>query len=152
MTLEIDTLADLQNHIGERLGPSDWVLVDQNMIDGFADVTGDRNWYHLDVGRARRELPGGETIAHGLLTLSLAPGLSGQLLNIRNHGRALNYGLNKVRFPVPVPAGGRVRLYMTIARIEDAHGGRLITKEYFMELEGAEKPAMVAEILTLDLS
>ncbi|MEX0730705.1 MAG: MaoC family dehydratase [Aquisalimonadaceae bacterium] len=147
--MEVETLAELANHVGQRVEPSDWVLIDQKMVDAFADVTGDHNWFHVDVERASRELPGGTTMAHGMLTLSLVPGLAAGMLTIGDQRRTLNYGLNKVRFPAPVPVGSRVRLHMTIAGVEKAHGGVLVRRDYTMELEGAEKPVMVAEMLSL---
>ena len=124
-------------------------LIDQEMIDRFAELSGDRNWYHVDVDRARRELPGGRTIAHGLLTLSLAPGLAGQIVRVLHHGRALNYGLNKVRYPMPVSADSRLRLKMDVAGAQRVKDGTMLTRLYTMELEGAGKPAMVAEMMTL---
>ncbi len=99
---------------GAEIGCNDWVTIDQPLIDRFADVTGDRNWYHVDLERAARELPGGRPIAHGLLTLSLVPGLAGQIVQVRRHGRAFNYGFDRVRYPVPVAAGDRVRLRMLV--------------------------------------
>jgi len=147
--ITVDTLAELAALVGRDLGASDWITIDQDMIHAFAEITGDRNWYHLDIERARRELPGGRTIAHGLLTLSLVPGLAPQIVQVRRHGRALNYGLNEVRYPVPVPADSRLRLHMRVDRAEPAHGGTMIVRNYRMELEGSSKPAMVAEMLTL---
>lgn len=147
--LSVATLAELGEHVGEDLGCSDWVTVDQDMIDRFAEVTGDRNWYHVDLERAALELPGGKTIAHGLLTLSLVPGLAGHIVQVRHHGRAFNYGLNKVRYPEPVPAGSRLRLHMKVISAERVEGGTMLLRRYTMELEGAAKPAMVAEMLSL---
>lgn len=146
--ITVETLHELTAHIGRDLGASDWVTIDQKMIDGFAEITGDRNWYHVDIERARRELPEGKTIAHGLLTLSLIPGLAPQIVRVRNHGRALNYGLNKVRFPAPVPVDSRLRLHMAVRSAEPADGGTMIMRGYTMELEGSAKPALVAEMLT----
>jgi acyl dehydratase len=149
--LTVDTLADLTGYIGQTLGCSGWTSIDQAMIDRFADITGDRNWYHVDLERAADELPGGRTIAHGLLTLSLVPGLAGQIVAVRNHGRALNYGLNKVRFPAPVPARSRLRLWMKVLSAQPVKDGTMLIRDYTMELEGASKPAMAAEMLTLVL-
>ncbi len=145
----VETLNELAAHVGRDLGVSDWVSLDQKMIDAFAEVTGDRNWYHVDVERARRELPGGKTIAHGLLTLSLIPGLAPQIVRVRNHGRALNYGFNKVRYPAPVPVDSRLRLHMVVNSADPVDGGTMLVRAYTMELEGANKPAAVAEMLTL---
>lgn len=147
----VDTLHELTQRVGESLGVSDWLTVDQSLIDRFADVTGDRNWYHVDTERAAREMPNGKTLAHGLLTLSLVPGLAAQVLNVRHHGRALNYGLNKVRFPTPVPVGSRVRLHVKISSATQQERGVLLGRTYTMELEGDSKPAMIADMLTLVL-
>jgi acyl dehydratase len=147
--ISIDTLSELSSYVGQEIGCTDWVTVDQDLIDRFADVTGDRNWYHVDTARAARELPGGLTIAHGLMTLSLVPGLVSQILEVRRHGRAFNYGLDKVRFPSPVPVGGRLRMRMTVLAAERTENGTMLKRRYTMELEGAEKPAMVADMLTL---
>ncbi len=147
--ITVDTLADLRDYIGQDFGTSDWVTIDQAMIDRFADVTGDRNWYHVDIERAARELPGGRTIAHGLLTLSLVPGLAQQIVAVRRHGRAFNYGFDKVRYPVEVSAGDRVRLHMTVIAADPAPAGTMLKRRYTMEREGAAKPAMVAEMLSL---
>jgi acyl dehydratase len=147
--ISIDTLSELSSYVGQEIGCTDWVTVDQDLIDRFADVTGDRNWYHVDAERAARELPGGRTIAHGLLTLSLVPGLVSQILEVRRHGRAFNYGLDKVRFPSPVPVGGRLRMRMAVLSAERTGNGTLLKRRYTIELEGAAKPAMVADMLTL---
>ena len=100
--LEVDKPADMKAHIGEKIGPSEWVTVDQAMIDKFAEATGDHQWIHVDVERAKREMPGGKTIAHGYLTLSLLPRLSHGIYTIRRRSRGINYGSNKVRFTAPV--------------------------------------------------
>ena len=109
--LEVETPADMKAHIGQKIGTSAWVTVDQAMIDKFAEATGDHQWIHVDVERAKREMPGGKTIAHGYLTLSLLPRLSHEIYTIRKRSRGINYGSNKVRFTAPVPAGSRVRLH-----------------------------------------
>ena len=147
--ISVDTLAELSQHVGKDLDPSGWLTVDQTMIDAFAEITGDRNWYHCDIERAARELPGGRTIAHGLLTLSLVPGMAGQIVEVRHHGRAYNYGFDKVRYPEPVPAGSRVRLHMKVLSAEPQAIGTMLRRGYTMELEGSAKPAMVAEMLSL---
>jgi acyl dehydratase len=147
--INVDTLAELAQHIGDDLGASGWLTIDQKMIDAFAALTGDRNWYHCDLERAARELPGGRTIAHGLLTLALVPGMAGQIVEVRRHGRAFNYGLNKVRFPAPVPADSRVRLRMKVISAEPQAAGTMLCRGYTMELEGSAKPAMIAEMLSL---
>jgi acyl dehydratase len=117
------------------------------MINAFAAATGDHQWIHLDVDRARREMPGGKTIAHGYLTLSLLPRLGDSVYRIRTVSRAINYGTNKVRFTAPVPAGSRVRLHQVLKDVEDVRGGVRMTFECTVELENSEKPALVAEAL-----
>jgi acyl dehydratase len=145
--LEVDRPADMKAHIGQLVGTSEWVLVDQPMINAFAAATGDHQWIHLDVDRARREMPGGKTIAHGYLTLSLLPRLGDSVYRIRNVSRAINYGTNKVRLTAPVPAGSRVRLHQVLKDVEDVRGGVRMTFECTVELENSEKPALVAEAL-----
>src|SRR2546428_11404891 len=106
-TLKVEYPKDLLKLIGRELGPSEWITVDQAMIDRFADATGDHQWIHVDVERARREMPGGKTIAHGYLTLSLVPRMAATLLEATRRSRGINYGSNKIRFISPVPAGVR---------------------------------------------
>ena len=103
--LNLEAPRDVLPHVGRELGPSEWLTVTQEMIDKFAEATGDHQWIHVDVERARRELPGGKTIAHGYLTLSLLPRLAPTLMTIAKRRRGLNYGSNKIRFITPVPAG-----------------------------------------------
>jgi acyl dehydratase len=148
--LTVGSPKDLAQHIGQKLGPTEWLTVDQAMIDKFAEATGDHQWIHVDVERAKRELPGGKTIAHGYLTLSLLPRLAPQLMKVQKRSRGLNYGSNKVRFITPVPAGSRVRLRQTIKSVEPVEGnGVRITSEMEIEVEGASRPAMVAETLSI---
>jgi acyl dehydratase len=109
--IEVDRPADMQAHVGRKLGTSEWIIVDQEKIDDFARLTGDDNWIHVDAERAARELPEGKTIAHGLLTLSLMPYLAAQTLKIRKRSRSINYGSNKIRFPAAVKCGARLRLH-----------------------------------------
>lgn len=149
--LEIKTLHDLRDHVGATLSPSDWVEVTQETIDRFAELTLDDNWYHVDIERAARELPGGKTIAHGLYTLSLVPGLSKQIFRMSAHGRAFNYGYDKVRYPAPVPVGSRLRLHMSVDEAHEERGGLMICRTFLMELEGSEAPALVAVARTLAL-
>jgi acyl dehydratase len=146
--LTVETPQDLKQHVGKELGPTDWLTVDQGMIDKFAEATGDHQWIHVDVERAKREMPGGKTIAHGYLTLSLLPRLAPQLVKVTKRSRGVNYGSNKVRFITPVPAGARVRLKQTIKSVEPVEGnGVRITSEMVIEVEGQPRPAMVAETL-----
>ncbi|HYI83225.1 MAG TPA: MaoC family dehydratase [Acetobacteraceae bacterium] len=148
--LEIESVEALRAHIGQRLGSSDWVVVDQAMIDQFAEATGDHQWIHVDVERAKREMPGGRTIAHGYLTLSLLPRLNANIYSIKSRKRGVNYGSNKVRFTAPVPSGARVRGHLSLKAIEPVGKGcsRLVT-EATVEVEGSERPALVAETLSL---
>ena len=145
--LELEKPQDLLQHVGRELGPSDWMTVDQAMIDKFADATGDHQWIHVDVERAKRELPGGKTIAHGYLTLSLVPRLAQTLSRVTKRSRGVNYGSNKVRFINPVPAGARIRLRQRIANVEEVQGGVRVTSEMTVEVEGQSKPALVAETI-----
>lgn len=147
--LKVEHPADMKAHIGEQLGTSHWVTVDQTMIDLFADATGDHQWIHVDVERAKLEMPGGKTIAHGFLTLSLIAGLAHQIYEIRQRSRGINYGSNRVRFTAPVPVDSRVRLSQTLKNVEDIEGGVRLTFESVMEVEGSARPALVAETLSL---
>ena len=151
--LTVETPQDLKQHIGKTLGPSDWITVDQAMIDKFAEVTGDHQWIHVDVERAKKEMPGGKTIAHGYLTLSLLPRLAPTLLKVNKRKRGVNYGSNKIRFTNTVPAGSRIRLKQTIKAVEDVpDNGVRITSEMVIEVEGQERPALVAEVLGIQYS
>jgi acyl dehydratase len=147
--LVVERPADLARHIGCKLGPSDWVTVDQAMIQRFADATGDHQWIHVDVERAKRDMPGGKTIAHGYLTISLVPQMAYRLYDVRNKSRGVNYGSNKVRFTSPVPAGSRLRMHMTLKEVHLVAGGARITSDCIVELEGQERPALVAEIVSM---
>jgi acyl dehydratase len=146
--LKVEKPQDLLQHVGEELGPSEWFTVTQEMIDKFADATGDHQWIHVDVERAKKEMPGGKTIAHGYLTLSLLPQLAPTLMKVEKRRRGLNYGSNRVRFTAPVPAGARVRLRQKLVKVEPVEdNGFRVTSEMTMEVEGSSRPAMVAETL-----
>jgi acyl dehydratase len=146
--LTVEQPRDLKQHIGTELGPSEWVIVDQPMIDKFADATGDHQWIHVDVERAKRDMPGGKTIAHGYLTLSLVPRLAATLVRVQKRRHGINYGSNKVRFISPVQAGARVRLRQRLVSVEDvANSGVRVTSEMTIEIEGQERPALVAETI-----
>ncbi|ARP89152.1 enoyl-CoA hydratase [Bordetella genomosp. 9] len=147
--LEVNTPYDLEPYVGKLLGTSDWLEIDQARIDAFAQVSGDDNWIHVDVERARRELPGGKTIAHGMLTLSLVTYLGADICRVRERARGINYGSNKVRFTAPVQCGARIRLHRTLVRYEPVEGGVRLTFGNRMEIEGVERPAMVAETISL---
>ena len=148
--LKLETPKDVLTHIGTELGPSEWLTVTQEMIDKFAEATGDHQWIHVDVERAKRELPGGKTIAHGYLTLSLLPRLAPTLMSVAKRRRGVNYGSNKIRFITPVPAGSRIRLRQKLVKAEPAEdNGIRITSQMTMEVEGSERPAMVAETISV---
>src|SRR2546427_1406744 len=123
-TLKVEYPKDLLKLVGRELGPSEWLTVTQEMIDKFAEATGDHQWIHVDVERAQRELPGGKTIAHGYLTLSLLPRLAPTLMTIAKRRRGLNYGSNKIRFITPVPAGTRIRLRHRLGDARETQGHR----------------------------
>jgi acyl dehydratase len=145
--LEIERPSDMLDYVGKEMGTSDWFTVDQAIIDKFADATGDHQWIHVDVERAKREMPGGKTIAHGFLTLSLVPRLGATIYRVKNRSRGLNYGSNRVRFTGPVPAGSRIRLHLKIKAVEKVEGGVRVTSESTMEVEGVSRPALVAETI-----
>ena len=147
--LTVDKPQDMKAHVGEKLGTSGWVMVDQAMIDKFAEATGDHQWIHVDVERAKREMPDGKTIAHGYLTLSLVAGLGDQTLGIRHRSRGINYGSDRVRFTSPVPSGSRVRLHQTLKKVEDIEGGVRMTFDTQVEIEGQDRPALIAETIAL---
>ena len=140
----ITGLEELKAAEGEELGVSGWHQVGQDDIDAFADVTGDHQWIHVDVERAK-ETPFKGTIAHGFFTLSLLPYLNNQIFKLEGFAFALNYGLNKVRFPAPVPVGSKVRSSPKIAEVSDVAGGSQIVFETTFEVEGGSKPVCVAE-------
>jgi len=147
-TLVVEYPKDLKEHIGRELGPSDWMTVDQAIIDKFAAATGDHQWIHVDVERAKREMPGGKTIAHGYLTLSMVPRLAATLVKVEKRRRGVNYGSNKVRFTNVVPAGSRIRLRQRIVAVDEVSGGGYrITSQMTIEVEGQERPALVAETM-----
>ena len=145
------TLAGLSDRVGQELGVSDWVTIDQPRIDTFASCTGDRQWIHVDVERAKRESPFRGPIAHGYLALARVAPLSMEVGVIpRDAAAGLNYGIDKVRFLAPVPVGARVRLRVVLVGIEPREGGQVVMKTLnTMEVEGSEKPALIAETLAL---
>jgi acyl dehydratase len=154
MTASHLTPADLTDLVGQEIGASSWITLDQARIDEFAHCTDDKQWIHVDVDRARDESPFGGTIAHGFLTLSLLAPTAFDLLLSRVQARqVVNYGLDKVRFLTPVPAGKRVRNHIKIAAVEYKAGGRvLLTTENSIHIEGEDKPALVAQSLAMLLS
>ena len=143
----ITSIEDARALEGEEVGLSDWAVVDQHRIDQFAEATTDHPWIHVDTERAAKEMPGGKTIAHGYLTLSLIPALTDGFLEFENLERAINFGTNKVRFYTPVPEGSRVRARGTVLQARQRAGALLLTSEVRIEVEGERKPACVAETL-----
>lgn len=140
----LETLAELPGLVGIPLGTSDWVLVDQHRIDTFADATDDHQWIHTDPVRAASG-PFKGTVAHGYLTLSLVVPLWTELLDVKEARTKVNYGLNKVRFPAPVPVGSKVRATATLAAVEDVAGGVQLTVDIVIERDGGDKPVCVAQ-------
>jgi acyl dehydratase len=144
--LTLTGLDEVRAHVGKELGVSDWHVVTQEKIDEFAEVTGDDQWIHVDRERAK-ESPFGGTIAHGYYTLSLAPRFSYDMFKFEGFAFGVNYGLNRVRFPAPMPVGQRVRMRATLKAVEEIPGGAQLTSELTFEREGGEKPVCVAESL-----
>jgi acyl dehydratase len=145
--IEVERGMDLKAYEGKEIGVSDWYTVTQEQIDKFADATGDHQWIHVDVERAKKEMPGGKTISHGWLNLSLVPRLAATIYRVKNRSRGINYGANRVRFTGPVPAGSRVRLRLKIKSVEAVEGGVRITNDATMEIEGGSRPVLVAETI-----
>jgi acyl dehydratase len=145
---EIASLAELKELIGQEVAVSDWIEVTQERVQQFADATGDHQWIHLDVERSKRESPYGGTIAHGFLTLSLLPMMMAKAVTMKDVRMGVNYGLNKVRFPAPVPVGSRVRGRMKLLSVEDIEGGAQVVWQITMEREGGDKPVCIAESIT----
>jgi len=147
MPLETHSLDELKALSGGEIGVSRWFEMPQQRIDTFADATDDHQWIHVDPARAKAESPFHCTVAHGFLTLSLLPAMLDSVLRMRDVKLAVNYGLNKVRFPAPVPAGSRVRARVALAGIEEEKSGVQLTFEVTVECEGQAKPVCVAEFL-----
>ena len=145
----IRSIDDAKRLEGEEVGLSDWIVIDQNRIDLFAEATDDYQWIHVDVDRAGREMPDGKTIAHGYLTLALIPALTGKFVEIRNLERGINLGVNKVRFYTPVQVGDRVRARAKVLSARRRAGAMLLTSETRIEVEDERKPACVAETIAL---
>lgn len=143
----INGIEGLRALAGQDLGHSEWMTIDQARVSAFADVTLDHQWIHLDAARAKAESPFGGTVAHGFLTLSVMPHLLDQVIQVTGVKMAVNYGLNKLRFPAPVVTGSRIRLGIVAPAVEEIRGGVQIQLDCTIQVEGSEKPALVAEVL-----
>lgn len=141
---------EMQKYVGQEIGVSEWVEITQERIDQFAEATGDHQWIHVDVERAKKDMPGGKTIAHGFLTLSLIPMLNAEISHIKNVRNGINYGCNKVRFTNPVQAGSKVRARAKLIAADPVKGGGVrLTNEMTIEIDGQEKPACIAETMSI---
>jgi acyl dehydratase len=145
MSTTTTTLAELPSLKGKELGTSDWIEVTQERVNLFADATGDHQWIHVDVERAKAESPFGGPIGHGYLTLSLLIPMWSEVLVVSDAVMGVNYGLNKVRFPAPVPVGSKLRLTATLTDVEEVAGGLQVTVAAVIEAEGGSKPVCIAE-------
>ncbi|MGO4255768.1 MaoC family dehydratase [Marmoricola sp. RAF53] len=145
------TFDDLQAASGTEIGTTEWITIDQKRVNEFAHATGDHQWIHVDVERAKTG-PFGGTIAHGYLTLSLVPWLGSLLFHLETPGAKLNYGINKVRFPNPVLVGSRIRSTVTFKEVVDIPAGKQLTVGHVIEIDGQDKPACVAETVVLLLA
>ena len=149
MSHTISSFEDFKVFEGQEIGVSEWLEVTQEQIDQFADATNDHQWIHVDVDRAKKEMPGSKTIAHGYLTLSMIPTMSSSFIEFKNLERAINYGVNRVRFTNPVPVNSKIRVRATIARVRQRSGATHVIGETTVEIQGEEKPACVAETVSL---
>jgi len=146
---EIRSVADARRLEGQEVGLSEWVVIDQAKIDGFAAATGDFQWIHVDTEKAAAELPDGKTIAHGYLTLALIPALTEGFVHMPNLQRAINRGCNRIRFNAPVPVGSRVRARASVVKASERAGALHLVSEVRIEVDGVRKPACMAEIIGL---
>jgi acyl dehydratase len=142
--LEVEFAKDLARHIGLRLGPTDWLSIDQGSTDAFAALTGDDHWIHIDTARALAERPDRRTIVHGLHILSLIPKLQRSIYRIRRRGHGLNYGYDRVRFISPVPVGSKMRMSMKFLAVENHWSGSKLTLEAAFEIADADRPVLIA--------
>jgi len=143
-------IAALRDYVGKPLGSSEWVEISQERIDAFAAATGDDQWIHCDLERAQRESPFGGTVAHGYLTLSLAPGLLTQIVRVENVRLSVNYGLERMRLPAPVPAGSRVRMSGTLQSLRELRGGAArATYHLRFDRDGGSKPVCLADAIMI---
>jgi acyl dehydratase len=147
-TTTTTTLAELPSFKGQMLGVSDWFEISQERVNTFADATGDHQWIHVDVERAKAESPFGGPIGHGFLTLSLFVPMWSQILQVTDVGMGVNYGLNRVRFPAPVPVGSRIRLTATLVDVEEVKGGLQLVADGVIDREGGDKPVCVLQSVT----
>ena len=147
MTTTVQGISGLKAKVGEHLGYSPWLEITQERVNLFAEATGDHQWIHVDVERAKKESPFGGPIAHGYLTLSLAPSLLPQVVQVTGFPMAVNYGAGKVRFPSPVPVGSNLRIGAVLDSVDDVTGGVQVQMTLTFEVEGATKPSCVAEVL-----
>lgn len=143
------TFENIGELAGQEIGVSDWLEITQERINMFAEATGDHQWIHVNVEMAKNMMPGGKTIAHGYLTLSLIPGLTGGMLRIEGVTRGINYGSNKVRFTNMVPVGSKVRARQKLISAEARGGGIQMTNEVTIEIEGQQRPACIAETISM---
>lgn len=144
----MEILQNLRELVGEEIGVSNWMEIGQDRVNRFADATGDHQWIHVDAEKAASG-PFGGTIAHGFLTLALVVPMAGEVpLDVGEPKMAINYGLEKVRFPAPVPVGSRIRARVKLASVEEVPGGIQVNRMVTMEVEAEEKPAMVAETVS----
>lgn len=147
MTRHIENLAELKSLVGQHIGYSEYMEIDQARVQLFADATGDQQWIHTDPERAKAQSPFGGPIAHGYLTLSLGPVLLPQIFSVGGIAMGVNYGTNKVRFMAPVPVGAKLRAGVKVLAVDDIQGGAQVTLETTFETEGAAKPSCVAEVI-----
>jgi acyl dehydratase len=143
---------EIRSAVGTEIGASDWIEITQERINKFAEATCDEQWIHIDQDRAKQELPGGKTIAHGLLSLSLAPMFIREVMGLKGLKNTLNYGADRIRYLAPVPAGSRLRGLVTIAETEDVPpDGLKVNYHLVIEIEGGKRPACVAELIALHM-
>ena len=142
-----ENLDELRAVTGQEISVSDWLTIDQKMIDAFAAATGDQQWIHVDPARAKTESPYGRTVAHGFLTLTLVSRLSAQAIQVRGFKLRVNYGVNRLRFPAPVLVDSRVRAHITLGAVEEIEGGVHLVWNVVVEMEGSVKPALAVEWL-----
>ena len=141
---------EMHKYVGQEIGVSGWVEISQDRINRFADATGDHQWIHVDVERAKKDMPGGKTIAHGLLSLALAPMFIRTVIGLKGLRNTLNYGADRIRYLAPVPAGSKLRGRVTIAEAEDVPpDGLRVNYHLVIEIDGGKKPACVAELIAL---